>query len=162
MSTLGVGWKGWAALATFSIQNGAAVLIMRASKLYAPPYSSQVAVLLQEAAVKLPISIVLYAVECNGLTAALRSIMEDLKERPVEWLQLSVPAVLYTIQNTMLYVGLANVEAAIGQVTYQSKILWTALFSVRLVALTRALAAPPSLCAASARACRLATERAPA
>jgi len=56
-----------------------------------------------------------------------------VQTRPIEWVQLAVPALLYTIQNTMLYVGFANIEAAIGQVTYQSKILWTALFSVVLL-----------------------------
>jgi len=130
---LDVSWKGWAALATFALQNGLAILLVRYSKLHDRPYSSQVAVLLQEGAVKLPVSMLMYAWECGGGLRAYRSIAEDLRQRPVEWLQLSVPALLYTVQNTMLYVGFANVEAAVGQVTYQSKILWTALFSVLIV-----------------------------
>ena len=130
---LDVSWKGWAALATFALQNGLAILLVRYSKLHDRPYSSQVAVLLQEGAVKLPVSMLMYAWECGGGLRAFRSIAEDLRQRPVEWLQLSVPALLYTVQNTMLYVGFANVEAAVGQVTYQSKILWTALFSVLIV-----------------------------
>ena len=126
-----VSWLGWAALATFAVQNGFAVLIMRWSKVRQPePYSSQVAVFMQEAAVKLPISIILYACECGGPLSALRAISFDLRERSHEWVQLLVPALLYTVQNTLLYVGYANAEAAIGQVTYQSKILWTAVFSV--------------------------------
>lgn len=133
MSLAHVGWKGWAALATFALQNGAAVLIMRASKTFTAPYSSQVAVLMQELVVKLPVCTILYALECGGLLTALRSITNDLRERPTEWAQLAVPAVLYTIQNTMLYVGFANVEAAVGQITYQSKILWTAMFSIMLL-----------------------------
>ena len=130
---LGVSWKGWAALATFALQNGLAILLVRYSKLHDKPYSSQVAVLLQEVCVKLPFSIVMYAWESGGALQAWRNIAEDLRLRPVEWLQLSVPALLYTVQNTMLYVGFANVEAAVGQVTYQSKILWTALFSVLIM-----------------------------
>ena len=128
-----VSWKGWLALATFALQNGLAILLMRYSKLHDKPYSSQVAVLLQEGAMKLPISMGMYSWECGGALSACRNIAEDLRLRPVEWLQLSVPALLYTVQNTMLYVGFANVEAAVGQVTYQSKILWTALFSVLIV-----------------------------
>ena len=122
---------GWLALVVFAIQNGFAVLIMRWSKVMAPvPYSSQVAVLMQEAVVKLPISAFFYALECGGVLPAVRAILEDLRTRPIEWAQLAVPAVLYTVQNTLLYVGYANVEAAVGQVTYQSKILFTALFSM--------------------------------
>ena len=54
MSGVGwVSWQGWAALATFAVQNGFAVLIMRWSKVrQAEVYSSQVAVLMQELAVK--------------------------------------------------------------------------------------------------------------
>ena len=95
---LGVSWKGWAALATFALQNGLAILLVRYSKLHDRPYSSQVAVLLQEGAVKLPVSMLMYAWECGGGLRAYRSIAEDLRQRPVEWLQLSVPALLYTVQ----------------------------------------------------------------
>jgi len=135
MSVLGhVSPLGWLALVIFAIQNGFAVLIMRWSKVMAPePYSSQVAVLMQEVAVKLPISAGFYAFECGGALRAGRAIIDDLRSRPVEWAQLAVPAILYTIQNTLLYVGYANVEAAVGQVTYQSKILFTALFSITIL-----------------------------
>ena len=107
-----VSWKGWAALATFALQNGLAILLVRYSKLHDKPYSSQVVVLLQEGAVKLPTSMLMYAWECGGGLRACRSLADDLRQRPIEWLQLSVPALLYTVQNTMLYVGFANVEAA--------------------------------------------------
>ena len=133
MSLAHVDWKGWAALATFSVQNGAAVLIMRYSKINGAAYSSQVAVLMQEIAIKLPVCMLLYALECGGVLKAMSSIVNDLRERPTEWAQLAVPALLYTVQNTMLYVGYANVEAAIGQITYQSKIVWTAVFSVLIL-----------------------------
>ena len=129
-----VSWQGWLALAVFALQNGLAVLIMRWSKIRQPePYSSQVAVLMQELAVKLPISAVLYACEVGGVRQAVVAIATDLRERSNEWLQLAVPALLYTVQNTLLYVGYANVEAAVGQITYQSKILWTALFSILIL-----------------------------
>ena len=129
-----VSWQGWLALATFALQNGCAVLIMRWSKTKSPePYSSQVAVLMQEVAVKLPVSAIFYALECGGGIAAATAVVADLRERPVEWAQLGVPALLYTVQNTLLYVGYANVVPAVGQITYQSKILWTALFSILIL-----------------------------
>ena len=64
------------------------------------------------------------------MVAALRV---DLRDNAVEWLQLAVPAALYTLQNVMLFVGAAHLEAAIAQVTYQAKILFTAVFSVLLL-----------------------------
>ena len=57
---------------------------------------------------KLPVALFLYAIECGGPLKCVASILEDLKKNRAEWLQLAVPAVLYTIQNNMLYVGYAT------------------------------------------------------
>lgn len=127
------GWKKWGALVVFAVQNAGAVLLMRYSKLLnGPPYDNLAAVLMQEL-VKLGVCTVLYALECGGVLAMARSLRADLRENAVEWLQLAVPALLYTLQNTMLFVGAQHLEAAIQLVTYQSKIFFTALFSVALL-----------------------------
>ncbi|KAJ3517172.1 hypothetical protein NLJ89_g665 [Agrocybe chaxingu] len=47
--------------------------------------------------------------------------------------KLSIPAILYVIQNNLQYVAASNLEAATFQVTYQMKILTTAAFSVVLL-----------------------------
>jgi len=133
MSFAHVKWQGWCALVIMSVQNGLAILLMRYSKVNGDAYDSQVAVLMQECAIKLPICGLLYAIEVGGPLSMVSKIVADLRERPLEWAQLAVPALLYTVQNTCLYIGFANIEAAVGQVTYQSKILWTALFSVLIL-----------------------------
>jgi UDP-sugar transporter A1/2/3 len=124
-------WKAWAALTVFVFQNAAMALLMRWNKSVAPPYSNSVAVLMQEFAVKLPLSFLLYAYDVGG--APLEAMREDLRLRSDEWLKLSIPALLYTVQNIMLYVGYANLEAAVGMVTYQTKVLFTAFCSVLLL-----------------------------
>jgi UDP-sugar transporter A1/2/3 len=130
---MALGWKGCMALVVFILQNSTAALLMRYAKLNSAPYNSSVAVLLQEGAVKLPVALFLYTIECGGPVSMINALLTDLKEHRVEWLQLGVPAILYTIQNNMLYVGYANLDAAVGMLTYQSKTLFTAVFSIALL-----------------------------
>ena len=60
-----------------------------------------------------------------------RHLREELWH--VDTIKLSVPGILYLIQNNLLFVALSNLEAAVYQVTYQAKILMTGLFSVLLL-----------------------------
>lgn len=57
-------------------------------------------------------------------------IREEIIGSPTETLKLLIPATLYTIQNNLLFLALSNLDAATYQVTYQLKILTTALCSV--------------------------------
>lgn len=57
-----------------------------------------------------------------------RRLMRDVFS-PDCW-KLSIPAVLYVIQNNLQYVAASNLDVATFQVTYQMKILTTAFFSV--------------------------------
>jgi drug/metabolite transporter (DMT)-like permease len=47
--------------------------------------------------------------------------------------KMAVPASLYTLANSLQYVGISNLDAATFQVTYQLKIIVTAIFSVTIL-----------------------------
>lgn len=64
---------------------------------------------------------------------SVRLLKEEIVNKPIETMKLAVPAGLYTLQNNLLYVALSNLDAATYQVTYQLKILTTALFSVYML-----------------------------
>jgi UDP-sugar transporter A1/2/3 len=122
------------ALGLFVIHNACAALLMRYTQLHHPRYNNAVAVLLQELAVKLPACAVLYAHEVGGPLSMLRALRADAIAHPEAWLHVGLPALLYTVQNNAIYVGYSHLDASVGMLVYQSKILFTAAFSVYLLA----------------------------
>ncbi|KAL0946608.1 hypothetical protein HGRIS_012806 [Hohenbuehelia grisea] len=67
----------------------------------------------------------------RAVLARSRKLCKDVFS-PDCW-KLSIPAILYVIQNNLQYVAASNLEAATFQVSYQMKILTTAGFSVLLL-----------------------------
>ncbi|KAK5977002.1 UDP-N-acetylglucosamine transporter [Trichostrongylus colubriformis] len=60
-------------------------------------------------------------------------IYTEVVQKRRETLKVAVPAVLYVIQNNLLFLALSKLDAATYQVTYQLKILTTAFFSVTML-----------------------------
>jgi UDP-sugar transporter A1/2/3 len=67
------------------------------------------------------------------LTGLINQLNVDIIQKPGETLKLLIPSGLYTLQNNLLFIALSNLDAATYQVTYQLKILTTALFSVLML-----------------------------
>ncbi|XP_012672927.1 solute carrier family 35 member A3b [Clupea harengus] len=68
-----------------------------------------------------------------SLRALNHVLREEIVNKPTETLKLAIPSAIYTFQNNLLYVALSHLDAATYQVTYQLKILTTALFSVSML-----------------------------
>uniref|UniRef100_A0A4W3IFN3 Solute carrier family 35 member A1 n=1 Tax=Callorhinchus milii TaxID=7868 RepID=A0A4W3IFN3_CALMI len=92
-------------------------------------YFATTAVCLTEV-IKLILSLGIFAKETGDLGMTLQHLRDHILRSPKEMLKLSVPSVVYAIQNNMAFVALSNLDAAVYQVTYQLKIPCTALCTV--------------------------------
>ncbi|KAF8518838.1 nucleotide-sugar transporter-domain-containing protein [Hysterangium stoloniferum] len=131
-SVYGVPLK-YLSLVTLAVQNAALTIIMHTSRTTIPAseqYSAASAVLFNEL-LKGAISLMIAVRRVEPKRAPWRRIARDIFS-PDCW-KLSIPAILYVLQNNLQYVAATNLDAATFQVTYQMKILTTAAFSVLLL-----------------------------
>lgn len=128
-------------LATLTFQNSALILIMHYSRVMplvgGQRYHTSTSVFLNEV-IKLSISLAMALYDMSrslpsetSLTTRMRTLIKSIFSNE-SW-KLAIPALLYTIQNTLQYVAVSNLDAATFQVTYQLKILTTAIFSVLML-----------------------------
>ncbi|XP_043074656.1 CMP-sialic acid transporter [Puntigrus tetrazona] len=95
-------------------------------------YFSTTAVFLTEL-IKLLLSLGMLLRESGGWGRCRSVVVSQIVRSPVELLKLSVPSVVYAVQNNMAFVALSNLDAAVYQVTYQLKIPCTALCTVLML-----------------------------
>jgi len=119
-------------LLVFTFQNAAFVLLMRWSKVLDTHYNSTVAVFLTEV-LKLPLSVLLLMYEKRSVSEACATLNREILGAPLDTLKISVPALLYTVQNNCLFVAMGYLEAAVFQCTYQLKTLTTAVLTVTML-----------------------------
>lgn len=80
--------------------------------------------------IKLILSMGMLARETGSPIKLKATIREHIFCSPKELLKLSVPSVVYAVQNNMAFLALSNLDAAVYQVMYQLKIPSTALCTV--------------------------------
>ncbi|XP_076976256.1 UDP-N-acetylglucosamine transporter isoform X1 [Tamandua tetradactyla] len=117
-------------------QTTSLVLTMRYSRTLkeeGPRYLSSTAVVIAELLKIMACIFLVYKDSKCSLRALNRILHDEILNKPMETLKLAIPSGIYTLQNNLLYVALSNLDAATYQVTYQLKILTTALFSVSML-----------------------------
>lgn len=119
-------------LITLTVQNAFLNLTMRAARTQSEQFSAPVAVTLAEF-LKLITCTILICYEEASLEGAISSIKKNIIQNHVDTLKVAVPSFLYYIQNNLIYIASTHLDAATTQVTYQLKILTTAVFSVLML-----------------------------
>lgn len=117
-------------LVLLTAQNTVFILSMRYVRTRAGPmFVSTTAVILQEA-IKCFSSLMIILVQEGDVRSWLRHLNDNIIKQPLDCLKISVPSLVYTLQNNLIFVAVSNLDAATFQVTYQLKILTTAILSV--------------------------------
>ena len=114
------------ALAVLIIQNVSLVLTMKLTMPEgSPPYIVTVVVLITECTKLAICVVVVYLMQGKSFDWTSLFKMNGLK--------VAVPALLYVVQNNLLFFAISRLEPAVFQVTYQMKIATTAVFSVTML-----------------------------
>lgn len=122
----------YVSLVTLTVQNAALNLAMRSSRTQKDLFIASTAVVMAEL-IKLVTCFGIIRFEEGSWRKTISSTHRTVVLNFWDTLKVAVPSFVYTIQNNLLYVGATHLDAATCQVTYQLKILTTALFSIGLL-----------------------------
>jgi len=134
----GIPLKYWM-LVFLVLQNSLGVLLIRYTRIATGPmYLSSTVVVVQEA-IKLLVCLAMVTVRAGSATAAAAGILNESDQTAMRvcgvWVpaaRLGLPALLYAIQNNLLFVAVSNLDAAVYQVTYQLKIVASVFFAIAM------------------------------
>ncbi|XP_022230471.1 UDP-N-acetylglucosamine transporter [Drosophila obscura] len=118
-------------LLTLTLQNAILGLSMRYARTRPGEiFLSSTAVLMAEFAKLITCLFLVFNEEGKDAQKFVRSLHKTIIANPVDTLKVCVPSLVYIVQNNLLYVSASHLDAATYQVTYQLKILTTAMFAV--------------------------------
>jgi UDP-sugar transporter A1/2/3 len=128
-------------LITLTFQNSAHILIMHYSRVMPAMgghrYFASTAVFLNEIfKLAVSLSIAMYDISRTLPPSTPATVLFEQLYMSVfsgDGWKLAIPAVLYTLQNSLQYIAISNLDAVHFQILYQVKILTTALFSVTML-----------------------------
>lgn len=123
----------WASLVILVVQNASTILLLRYVRTTTGDmFYSTTAIVCQEI-IKMSVALVLLFSETMDFNEFKASIQRQILDNKIDSIKTGVPAFLFTIQTNLVYLAISNLDAAVFQVTFQLKILTTALFTVLML-----------------------------
>jgi UDP-sugar transporter A1/2/3 len=123
----------WASLIILVVQNASTILLLRYVRTVPGDlFFSTTAIVCQEA-IKMLASLILLYSETSDFGEFKSRINQQIINNKMDSIKTGVPALLFTIQTNLVYLAISNLDAAVFQVTFQLKILTTAIFMVAML-----------------------------
>ncbi|CAG5123725.1 unnamed protein product, partial [Candidula unifasciata] len=120
-------------LVLLTLQNALLILVMRYVRTReGDMFIATTAVIMSEV-FKCGACLVIILIQEGSVRKWLHLLYADIILEPIDCVKVSVPSLTYVLQNNLLYIAVSNLDAATFQVTYQLKILTTAIFSVLML-----------------------------
>lgn len=117
-------------LIALTAQNAMVILVMRYVRTRGGEMFMATSAVVMSEILKFSSCLLIIFYQQGSMQRFLHHLHENIILQPGDCLKVSVPSLVYTLQNNLLYIALSNLDAATFQVTYQLKILTTAIFSV--------------------------------
>ena len=115
------------------IQNASTILLLRYVRTASGDlFFSTTAIVCQEL-IKMLVSVVLLYMETFSFRELASTVNQQILNNRMDSIKTGIPALLYTLQTNLVYLAISNLNAAVFQVTFQIKILTTAIFMVFLL-----------------------------
>ncbi|CAF1321561.1 unnamed protein product [Adineta steineri] len=123
--------RSWISLLVLVCQTTSLVLLLRCSRtVNSEKYLPATAIVTAEVLKGIVCIFLVWLENDRSINRVIRIINEEIYNKPYDTMKLAIPSGLYAIQNNLLFIALSYLNAATFQVTYQLKILTTALFCV--------------------------------
>jgi UDP-sugar transporter A1/2/3 len=124
----------YVSLVTLTGQNAVLGLSMRYARTRpGDMFISTTAVVMSELVKLFACLLLVWNGEGRSLKNWWRALDSTIIKQPIDTLKVCVPSFIYLIQNNLLYVAASNLDVATYQITYQLKILTTAVFAVTML-----------------------------
>ena len=102
-------------LISLTVQNVASILLLRYVRTTPGPRFINSTAVLNSEIQKTIFSVILLIIEERHVVTAFRKIQSEVFQQPHDTLKTGIPALLYTLQNNMLFVAISNLDAATFQ-----------------------------------------------
>ncbi|CAF1035850.1 unnamed protein product [Rotaria sp. Silwood1] len=120
-------------LVFLTLQNVASILLLRYVRTTPGPRFINSTAVLNSEIQKTIFSILLLIYEQRSVIKSLKLIYNKVIRQSKDAFKTGIPALLYTLQNNLLFVSISNLDAATFQVSFQLKIFTTAIFTVLIL-----------------------------